>query len=145
MMTQEEYMNVTALRAAGWTITQIAEHVGYHPATVSGWLRDGGPPAKRETPVERARGRRGVADPHRRAVGAERAAAGELDHAGDRRGGLQRFVSERHPPPARGAGPDERPAATRKLTMPIVTGPGEEFQFDWSDCNALGPAVGLGP
>ena len=52
MMTQEEYMNVTALRAAGWTITQIAEHVGYHPATVSGWLRDGGPPAKRETPVD---------------------------------------------------------------------------------------------
>ena len=42
MMTQEEYMNVTALRAAGWTITQIAEHVGYHPATVSGWLRTAG-------------------------------------------------------------------------------------------------------
>jgi DNA-binding transcriptional ArsR family regulator len=50
MMTQEEFMDVQALRAAGWTITQIAEHLGYHPATVSAWLRNGGPPAKREPP-----------------------------------------------------------------------------------------------
>jgi IS30 family transposase len=34
MMTQEEYMNVKALKAAGWTISQIAKHLGYHPATV---------------------------------------------------------------------------------------------------------------
>jgi hypothetical protein len=39
MMTQEEYMNVTPLRASGWTIAQIAEQIGYHPATVSGWLK----------------------------------------------------------------------------------------------------------
>jgi IS30 family transposase len=49
MMTQEEYMKVQELRAAGWTIVQIAEHVGYHPATVSEWLRNGGPPARRAT------------------------------------------------------------------------------------------------
>jgi IS30 family transposase len=49
MMTQEEYMEVKALRAAGWTITQSAEHVGHHPATVSGWLRNGGPPARRRS------------------------------------------------------------------------------------------------
>jgi IS30 family transposase len=35
MMTQEEYMNVKALHAGGWTIKQIAEHLGFHPATVS--------------------------------------------------------------------------------------------------------------
>ena len=52
MMTQEEYMNVKALKAAGWTITQIAKHLGYHPATVSGWLKAGGPPPKRSVPVE---------------------------------------------------------------------------------------------
>ena len=34
MMTQEEFMEVQVLRAAGWTIRQIAEHVGYHPATI---------------------------------------------------------------------------------------------------------------
>ena len=40
MMTQEEFMEVQVLRSAGWSIRQIAEHVGYHPATVSaesGW------------------------------------------------------------------------------------------------------------
>ena len=52
MMTQEEYMKVKALRAAGWTISQIAEHLGYHPSTISGWLRNGGPPEKRFTPTE---------------------------------------------------------------------------------------------
>ena len=52
MMTQEEFMNVKALRAAGWTVAQIARHLGYHPATVSSWLKAGGPPAKRATPVE---------------------------------------------------------------------------------------------
>ena len=51
MMTQEEYMNVKALRAAGWTIKQIADHLGFHPATVSSWLRNGGPPPKRSAPV----------------------------------------------------------------------------------------------
>ena len=44
MMTQEEFMEVQVLRAAGWTIRQIAEHVGYHPATVS-VVAEGGRPA----------------------------------------------------------------------------------------------------
>src|SRR5438094_10258430 len=47
MLTQEEYMDVLALRRAGLTITEIAEELGYHPATISGWIRRGGPPAKR--------------------------------------------------------------------------------------------------
>ena len=51
MMTQEEFMNVKALRAAGWTVAQIARHLGYHPATISSWLKAGGPPAKRSVPV----------------------------------------------------------------------------------------------
>ena len=52
MMTQEEFMNVKALKAAGWTVAQITRHLGYHPATISGWLKAGGPPAKRSTPVD---------------------------------------------------------------------------------------------
>ena len=48
MMTQEEYVNeVLALRRQGRTIAEIAAELGYHPATVSKWLRHGGPPPAR--------------------------------------------------------------------------------------------------
>ena len=47
MMTQEEYMDLLALRRQGNTIGEIAEKLGYHPATISKWLRDGGPPPAR--------------------------------------------------------------------------------------------------
>ena len=48
MMTQEEYMDVVALRRQGWTITQIAAEVGRHPDTVAKWLRQGPPPERRQ-------------------------------------------------------------------------------------------------
>jgi IS30 family transposase len=35
MMTEEEHMDVVALARQGWTIGEIAEAVGHHPATVS--------------------------------------------------------------------------------------------------------------
>jgi len=42
MMTQEEYVDgVLALKRQGRTITEIAEELGYHPATISNWLRNG--------------------------------------------------------------------------------------------------------
>ena len=44
MMTQEEFMDVVALRRQGWTITDIAAAVGRHPDTVAKWLKAGGPP-----------------------------------------------------------------------------------------------------
>ncbi len=44
-MTQEEFMDVVALRRQGWTITDIAAEIGHHPETVSKWLKQGGPPA----------------------------------------------------------------------------------------------------
>jgi IS30 family transposase len=47
MLTQEEYMEVLALRRQGWTIAEIADELGYHPATISSWLRNGRPPARR--------------------------------------------------------------------------------------------------
>jgi len=47
MMTEEEYVRVETLRRAGWTIGQIADELGYHPATVSKWLREGPPPSRR--------------------------------------------------------------------------------------------------
>ena len=55
MMTQEEYVNgVLALVRQGKTIKEIGEELGYHPATVSKWLRSGGPPpARAVAPAER--------------------------------------------------------------------------------------------
>ena len=41
-------MDVVALRRQGWTITDIAAEVGRHPDTVAKWLKQGGPPARRQ-------------------------------------------------------------------------------------------------
>jgi transposase len=55
MLTQEEYVQrVLELKRQGWSIREIAAEVGYHPATVSKWLKAGGPPDKRTVnPSER--------------------------------------------------------------------------------------------
>jgi hypothetical protein len=52
MLTQEEDMDVLALHRQGFTITEIADELGYHPATISSWMKAGGPPPVRE--VDRA-------------------------------------------------------------------------------------------
>ena len=56
MLTQEEYVQrVLELVRQGWTVAEIAGEVGYHPATISKWLKQGGPPpARRVSPSERA-------------------------------------------------------------------------------------------
>ena len=102
MMTQEEFMEVQVLRAAGWSIRQIAEHVGYHPATVSAWLKAGGPPAKRTTPVdeqahERWRERIGGL------LAAQRGVACDVDPAGVGTRGVRRVLSDVDPLSAHGA------------------------------------------
>jgi hypothetical protein len=48
MMTQEEYMDVMAMKRQGLTIKEIAADTGYHPKTISSWLTNGGPPEKRK-------------------------------------------------------------------------------------------------
>ena len=134
MMTQEEYMNVKALHAGGWTIKQIAEHLGFHPATVSSWLKNGGPPPKRSVPEEDL-----VIDARWQAR-----IAGLLAHNADLQGSsIMRVIEAEGYPgsyqtltrylhsvrgPTRGA---------VSITMAIETTPGEEFQFDWSDCNTF--------
>lgn len=47
MLSQEEYLDLLALRRQGLTIAEIAEQLDYHPATVSKSLNQGGPPARR--------------------------------------------------------------------------------------------------
>ncbi|CAA9216987.1 MAG: hypothetical protein AVDCRST_MAG10-446 [uncultured Acidimicrobiales bacterium] len=142
MMTQEEYMNVKALKAAGWTITQIAKHLSYHPATFWGWLKAGGPPPKRSVPVEEL-----VIDEYWRAcIAALLAHNDELQATSIMRvigaegfdGSYQSLT--RHLREVRG--PRQRSASV--VTVPIETAPGEEFQFDWSDCNHWARRWGLG-
>lgn len=48
MMTQEEYMDLLAMRRQGRSIAEIARELGYHPSTISEWINKGGPPPKRE-------------------------------------------------------------------------------------------------
>ncbi len=134
MMTQEEFMEVQVLHAAGWTIRQIAEHVGYHPATVSSWLKNGGPPSTRSVPVVEQ-----VVDER------WRTRIGELltQNASLQATSVMRIITDE-------GFEGSYPSLTRYLrtvrgtlrgrasglAMPIDTAPGEEFQFDWSDCNS---------
>ena len=50
MMNQETFVNIKDLREQGWTIKEIAAGTGFHPATVSKYLKQGPPPARREAP-----------------------------------------------------------------------------------------------
>ena len=43
MMTQEEYMDVLAMRRQGMSYVEIGEELGYHPDTISAWVKKGGP------------------------------------------------------------------------------------------------------
>jgi transposase len=132
MMTQEEYMNVKALHAGGWTIKQIAEHLGFHPATVSSWLTNGGPPPKRTVSEED----KVIGPPWVARIAQLLAHNADLQGSSIYRvigaegfeGSYQTLTRYLHGVrgPTRGA---------VALTMPIETTPGEEFQFDWSDCN----------
>ncbi len=126
-------MDVKALHAAGWTIRQIAKHCGHHPATVSKWLRAGGPAPKRAAASDEL-----VVDQRWQ----ERIAALLERNAELQATSVMRVITAegfdgsyasltRHLRAVRGPSRG-KPSV---VTVPIETGPGEEFQFDWSDCN----------
>jgi transposase len=140
MMTQEEFMDVVALRRQGWTITDIAAAVGRHPETVSKWLKAGGPPTGRvvtDTVVdEQWAARIGELlgkNPNLLASSVARILAAEGCPAS-----YPTIV--RHLRGVRGP----RRGRVAEVTVPIETDPGEEAQADWSDCTAWGRAWGLG-
>jgi len=46
-MTQEEFMDVLAMKRQGLSFKEIGDELGYNPATIAKWVMAGGPPAAR--------------------------------------------------------------------------------------------------
>lgn len=137
-------MDVLGMKRQGMSFVEIGDKTGYHPATIAKWCRDGGPPAGGRTVVVEER----VID----SVWADRLTAllvgnpqllasslFEIIKAENFEGSyptVVRWVREQR-------GPRFRRADT--ASVPIETAPGEEAQFDFSDCSAWSQRVGLGP
>ena len=47
MMTQEEFMDVLAMKRRGMSFKEIGDELGYHPATIAKWVKAGGPTTAR--------------------------------------------------------------------------------------------------
>jgi transposase len=141
MMTQEEFMDVMAMKRQGMSIKEIAEETGYHPSTISGWLRNGGPPARRprtSPPVIDDHWGGEIAALLRAAPRLLATSVFELIRAKGYEGS---YVSvARHLNTLRGPRFASAPAASTR----IVTAPGEEAQFDWSDVSHWTREWGLG-
>jgi transposase len=142
MLTQEEFMDVLKLRHEGFTITEIADELGYHPATIARWIAAGGPPPARET------------DRSELLIDERWACRIELLLEANPRLlatsvfaiiGTEGFEGSyptvsRHVRALRGP----RFRRAEKVSVPIQTAPGEECQFDWSDCCDFGELFALG-
>lgn len=136
MMTQEQYVNIQDLAKQGWTIKEIAEEVGYHPATVSAWLKsdrspgDGRARAERDHPVMtvywRGRVEKLIGD-HPRLLGVsvhERLKAEGFEGGYSTVTDVLREIR----------GPRFRPAD--RVSVPIETEMGFEGQFDFCDLDS---------
>ena len=142
MLTQEEFMDVLGMKSQGWTIAEIARETNYHPATVSKWLKQGGPPPARTcdpaTLVIDERWGRRIAEliepPSRLLSTSVYEIIAAEGFSGSYPSVVRRVRALR--------GPRFRPAP--QVSVPIETAPGEECQFDFSDCSERGRAFGLG-
>ena len=131
MMNQETFVNIKDLREQGWTIKEIAAGTGFHPATVSKYLKQGPPPARREAPdsarvmnarwCERVRS---LIEAHPMLLGISVLRCLQAEGF---EGGYSTVTRELR----RIRGP--RFAAADRVSVPIHTDPGEEAQFDF--CN----------
>jgi transposase len=133
MLSQEEFMDLCALKRQGLSNREIASQLGYHPATIGKWLRAGGPPEKRAVAASvRVLDERWAARVDELLAGNGRLLSTSLFDLITAEGytgsypTLVRYVR-------RVRGPRFRPAAG--VSVPIETAPGEEAQFDWSDCS----------
>jgi transposase len=143
MMDQEEFMDVLAMKRSGMTYGEIAAETGYHPATISKWCREGGPPPARTVSDEDR-----VIDP----VWADRLTALLVGNKQLLATSLFEIVRAEgfdgsYPTVARWVREQRGPRFRRAdaASVPIETAPGQEAQFDFSDCSAWSQRVGLGP
>jgi transposase len=144
MMTQEEYVEgVLAAVRQGKTIKEAAAELGYHPATVSKWLKGGGPPPARAlSPAERvvdeywsARIRELMKPPAERLLAKSAFEIIRAEGFGGSYVTVARFMRDLRGPRFR---------VPPAVSMPIETAPGEECQFDWSECHEWTCRWGLG-
>ena len=136
-------MDVLAMKRVGMTYTEIAVETGYHPATIAKWCKEGGPPAARTVGDDDR-----VVDPkwadrlNSLLIGNTSLLATSLFEIVRAEGfdgsypTVARWVREQRGPRFRRAD---------SASVPIETAPGEEAQFDFSDCSAWSQRVGLGP
>ncbi|MGD9706033.1 MAG: IS21 family transposase [Acidimicrobiia bacterium] len=136
-------MDVRAMKHAGMTFVEIGEQTGYHPATIAKWWRDGDPPPARTVAVDDR-----VIDP----VWADRLTALLVGNPLLLATSLFEVISAEgfsgsYPTVARWVREQRGPRFRRAdaASVPIETAPGEEAQFDFSDCSAWSQRVGLGP
>ena len=141
MMTQEEFMDVMAMKRQGLSIKEIAEETGYHPSTISTWLRNGGPPARRTGTAVPAIDEHWAAEIAKLLSTAPPLLATSVFELIGAQGYAGSYVSvARHLNTLRGPRFSAAPAASTR----IVTAPGEEAQFDWSDVSHWTREWGLG-
>ena len=141
MMTQEEFMDVLGMRRQGLSFKEIGDELGYHPATIAKWVKAGGPPTARTVDDEDR-----VVD----AVWADRLLSLLIGNPKLLAKSLFEIVSAEgftgsYPSVVRWVR-DERGPRFRVAdgaSVPIETAPGEEAQFDWSDCSGWARDVGL--
>jgi transposase len=141
MLTQEEFMDVQALKRQGLTKIEIARELGYHPATIAKWLAEGPPPRRRlhGAPLIDERWAARIADLLRRSPKLLATSIFEIITAEGFVGSYPTVVRHVH----QLRGPRFRAAAV--ASVPIETAPGEEVQFDFSDVSAWTCRWGLGP
>ncbi len=136
-------MDVLAMKRQGMSFKEIGDELGYHPATIATWYKASGPLA---APTVDDKDR--VVDPvwadrlTSLLVGNPKLLANslfEIIAAEGSRVPIRRWCAGSAPSGARGFGRrmGRRCRARRR--------PGEEAQFDFSDCSAWAQSVGLGP
>jgi transposase len=141
MMTQEEYMDLKAMKRQGMTNVEIADATGYHPATVSRWLKNGGPPPARTgttPPAVDERFANRIAELLRAAPKLLATSVYKIITAEGYTGSYSSVVRHLHSL----RGPRFRSAEVASVR--IETAPGEESQFDFSDVSEFTERWGLG-
>jgi transposase len=140
MLTQEEFMDILAMRRQGLSIGEIARETGYHAATISKWLTTGGPRQARAATTPAAVDARWSARIDELLRAAPLLLATSVYEIITTEGYTGSYPSVVRELRAR-RGP--RFQGRQVVSTRIETPPGEEAQFDFSDATAWGDGWGI--